>query len=144
MSKNVISQLIKARTAIQPPKKEGTNPHFRSKYVTLEGCIEAVTQPLANHGFFLTQCISNPDEGRPAVSTILRHEDNPDWELRSDVPLVLGKQDMQGLGSAITYARRYGIMSLLNLPADDDDGNGASGSPKSAAQAPKTERENAW
>jgi len=51
---------------------------------------------------------------------------------------------MQGLGSAITYARRYGIMSLLNLPADDDDGNGASGSPKSAAQAPKTERKNAW
>lgn len=141
---NIIGKLIKARLEIQPPKKEGTNPHFRSKYVTLEGVIEAVTEPLANHGFFLSQHVTNMAELKPSVVTVLRHEEDKDWELRSEVPLVLSKQDMQGLGSAITYARRYCIMSLLNLPAEDDDGNGASGTPKDAAPAPKTERKNAW
>ena len=136
-TKNVTSLLIKARLDIQPPAKTGTNPHFRSRYVTLEGCIEAVTQPLANHGFFLSQQLTTYDGGN-YVSTVLIHEDFPDWEMVSHVPLVLGKNDMQGLGSAITYARRYGIMSLLNLPAEDDDGNEASrssGPPLGQAQS---------
>lgn len=137
MSKNVTSLLIKARLDIQPPAKTGTNPHFRSRYVTLEGCIEAVTQPLANHGFFLSQQLTTYD-GSNYVSTVLIHEDFPEWQMVSHVPLVLGKNDMQGLGSAITYARRYGIMSLLNLPAEDDDGNKASrssGPPLGQAQS---------
>jgi len=137
MSKNVTSLLIKARLDIQPPAKTGTNPHFRSRYVTLEGCIEAVTQPLANHGFFLSQQLTTYDGGN-YVSTVLIHEDFPEWQMVSHVPLVLGKNDMQGLGSAITYARRYGIMSLLNLPAEDDDGNQASrssGPPLGQAQS---------
>lgn len=137
MSKNVTSLLIKARLDIQPPAKTGTNPHFRSRYVTLEGCIEAVTQPLANHGFFLSQQLTTYD-GSNYVSTVLIHEDFPEWQMVSHVPLVLGKNDMQGLGSAITYARRYGIMSLLNLPAEDDDGNQASrssGPPLGQAQS---------
>lgn len=149
MSKNTISLLIKARKEIQPPKKEGTNPHFRSKYVTLEGCIEAVTGPLANHGFFLSQQVFTTGEGH-FVSTHLYHEDDAQFQMTSNVPLVLTKNDMQGLGSAITYARRYGIMSLLNLPADDDDGNAASQSsetPKSRATTgnattPTTKRNN--
>jgi len=137
MSKNIVSLLIKARKDIQPPAKTGTNPHFRSRYVTLEGCIEAVTQPLANHGFFLSQQVFTNEHGS-FVDTILMHEDDPTWEMVSHVPLVLGKNDMQGLGSAITYARRYGIMSLLNLPAEDDDGNAASrssGPPQGQAQS---------
>ena len=50
---NIIKLLMDARAAIQPIKKSGTNPHFRSKYATLEGVIEAVTEPLAKHGFLL-------------------------------------------------------------------------------------------
>ena len=137
MTKNVLTQLIKARKAIQPPAKTGTNPHFRSRYVTLEGCIEAVTGPLSEHGFFLSQQVFTGEHGS-FVSSILMHEDDPTWEMISHVPLVLNKNDMQGLGSAITYARRYGIMSLLNLPAEDDDGNAASrssGPPKGQAQS---------
>jgi len=122
MTKNIISLLIKARSEIQPPKKEGTNPHFRSRYVTLEGCIEAVTQPLANNGFFLSQQVGSNELGT-FVATAIYHQDFPDWSMESSVPLVLAKNDMQGLGSAVTYARRYGIMSLLNLPSEDDDAN---------------------
>jgi len=122
MTKNIISLLIKARSEIQPPKKEGNNPHFRSRYVTLEGCIEAVTQPLANNGFFLSQQVGSNELGT-FVATAIYHQDFPDWSMESSVPLVLAKNDMQGLGSAVTYARRYGIMSLLNLPSEDDDAN---------------------
>jgi hypothetical protein len=122
MTKNIIQLLIKARSEIQPPKKEGTNPHFRSRYVTLEGCIEAVTQPLANNGFFLSQQVGSNELGT-FVATAIYHQDFPDWSMESSVPLVLAKNDMQGLGSAVTYARRYGIMSLLNLPSEDDDAN---------------------
>lgn len=125
MSQNIISNLIKVRQAIQPIKKDGSNPHFRSKYATLEGVIEAVTQPLANHGFLLTH-VTGSDEFGMYVTTEIISEDDGVTVMRTRVPLVLNKQDMQGLGSAITYARRYGIMSLLNLPAEDDDGNLAS------------------
>ena len=121
MTKNIISLLIKARSEIQPPKKEGTNPHFRSRYVTLEGCIEAVTQPLANNGFFLSQQVGSNEFGS-FVTTKIYHQDYSQV-MECTVPLVLAKNDMQGLGSAVTYARRYGIMSLLNLPSEDDDAN---------------------
>lgn len=137
MTKNIVDLLIKVRDEIQPPKKDGTNPHFRSKYVTLEGCIDSVTEPLHKHGFFLSQQVATNDLGS-FVSTILYHKDFPEWEVSSNVPLVLAKNDMQGMGSAITYARRYGIMSLLNIPAEDDDGNEASrssGPPKGQAQS---------
>ena len=121
MTKNIISLLIKARSEIQPPKKEGTNPHFRSRYVTLEGCIEAVTEPLAKNGFFLSQQVGSNEFGS-FVTTKIYHQDYSQV-MECTVPLVLAKNDMQGLGSAVTYARRYGIMSLLNLPSEDDDAN---------------------
>ena len=143
MSKNVLTELIKARKAIQPPAKTGTNPHFRSRYVTLEGVIEAVTGPLSEHGFFLSQQVFTGEHGS-FVSTILMHEDDPNWEMISHVPLVLNKNDMQGLGSAITYARRYGIMSLLNLPAEDDDGSATTMQANSTSETPKSRAKSNW
>jgi len=143
MSKNVLTELIKARKAIQPPAKTGTNPHFRSRYVTLEGVIEAVTGPLSEHGFFLSQQVSTGEHGS-IVATILMHQDDPTWEMTSHVPLVLNKNDMQGLGSAITYARRYGIMSLLNLPAEDDDGNATTMQANSTSETPKSRAKSNW
>tara|TARA_R100000951_G_scaffold23413_1_gene19584 strand:+ start:3559 stop:4080 length:522 start_codon:yes stop_codon:yes gene_type:complete len=120
---NIIKLLMNARADIQPVKKSGTNPHFRSKYATLEGVIEAVTEPLSKHGFLLIHRSTQNEHGM-TITTELLHETGEGFA--TSIPLVLGKNDMQGLGSAITYARRYGIMSLLNLPAEDDDGNQAS------------------
>ena len=96
-----------------------------------------MTQPLANHGFLLTH-LTGFDEFGMYVTTEIIFEEDGVTVMRTRVPLVLNKQDMQGLGSAITYARRYGIMSLLNLPAEDDDGNQASrssGPPLGQAQS---------
>ena len=85
--------------------------------------------------------ISN--EHGKSITTELVHESGESFV--TAIPLVLGKNDMQGLGSAITYARRYGIMSLLNLPAEDDDGeqNRKGATPKlvsTDAPEPETKR----
>ena len=139
---NIITKLMAARADIQPIKKSGTNPHFKSKYATLEGVIEAVTEPLEKHGFLLMHRTISNEHGK-SITTELVHESGESFV--TAIPLVLAKTDMQGLGSAITYARRYGIMSILNLPAEDDDGNEASKhqKPKLApvdAPAPETKR----
>ena len=116
---NIIKILMEARADIEPIKKSGTNPHFGNKYATLESVIEAVTEPLQKHGFLLMHRTVSNEHGK-SITTELVHESGESFV--TAIPLVLGKNDMQGLGSAITYARRYGIMSLLNLPAEDDDG----------------------
>jgi hypothetical protein len=139
---NIITKLMAARADIQPIKKSGTNPHFKSKYATLEGVIEAVTEPLEKHGFLLMHRTISNEHGK-SITTELVHESGESFV--TAIPLVLAKNDMQGLGSAITYARRYGIMSILNLPTEDDDGNEASKhqKPKLApvdAPAPETKR----
>ena len=131
-----------ARADIQPIKKSGTNPHFGNKYATLESVIEAVTEPLQKHGFLLMHRTISNEHGK-SITTELVHESGESFV--TAIPLVLAKNDMQGLGSAITYARRYGIMSILNLPTEDDDGNEASKhqKPKLApvdAPAPETKR----
>ena len=116
---NIIKMLMEARADIEPIKKSGKNPHFGNKYATLESVIEAVTEPLQKHGFLLMHRTISNEHGK-SITTELVHESGESFV--TAIPLVLGKNDMQGLGSAITYARRYGIMSLLNLPAEDDDG----------------------
>lgn len=137
---NIIELLMAARADIQPIIKSGTNPHFKSKYATLEGVIEAVTEPLEKHGFLLMHRTIQNEHGK-SITTELLHTSGESFA--TAIPLVLGKNDMQGLGSAITYARRYGIMSLLNLPAEDDDGNqaarGAAPNTKNSGDAPAPE-----
>jgi len=138
---NIIKILMEARADIEPIKKSGTNPHFGNKYATLESVIEAVTEPLQKHGFLLMHRTISNEHGK-SITTELVHESGESFV--TAIPLVLGKNDMQGLGSAITYARRYGIMSLLNLPAEDDDGEqNRKGTAKLAAvdaPAPETKR----
>ena len=100
-----------------------------------EDVIEAVTEALQNNGFFLSH-ICGKDEFGAYVSTELFHESG--FTLQTKVPVVLSKQDMQVLGSAITYARRYGILSILNLPTEDDDGNDASRKVSGSTSKPRT------
>jgi len=123
---NYMTRLIKVRSEVSSVKKRGSNPHFRSSYATLEDVIAEVTDPLAANGFYLGH-ITGADEYGKFVSTTFFDAETGDEAISTRIPLVLGKQDMQGLGSAITYARRYGILSLLNLPTEDDDGNGTVG-----------------
>ena len=133
-----IADLIAAQGACDPVLKDATNPHFRSKYESLSSCVDACKEAFHKHNFALLQSNGHDEYGQ-FVQTTLLHTTGERW--CSVVYLVLSKQDMQGLGSAITYARRYGLLGMVGLAPEDDDGNASVAppkpAPKPAAQAPQ-------
>ena len=124
-----MNDLYKALLEVQrnaPALQKGSiNPHFGSQYISLEDLMEAILPVLNDHDFLLIQA-PTVFGGEPSLETLLIHVPSAD-ELRFTMPLCVDKMNPQGQGSAITYARRYSLMSLLGLVADkDDDGNAAS------------------
>lgn len=104
--------------------KDKSNPFFKSKYAPLEEVLPLAISAMGKHGLSFTQMVSNID-GQSALTTMIMH-DSGEW-ISADQPLVLDKENPQGQGSAITYARRYALMSAIGMVADeDDDGNKAS------------------
>lgn len=116
--KAIYAALIKAQMEMEPAKKDSDNPHFKSKYADLASIIEACVPALNAHGIAVVQPFFATDLGN-YVKTVFLHESGE--TLECSVPLLLSKQDMQGLGSAITYARRYGLLSMAGIAPDDDD-----------------------
>lgn len=118
-NKNIASALLKAQTEIMTAGKDAKNPFFKSKYATLNSVWEAVKEPLHDNGLSLLQPISI-ENNQPVVKTILLHTSGE--MITSDCPIICAKQnDPQALGSAITYARRYSMASLLGVMTDEDD-----------------------
>jgi hypothetical protein len=117
-------------------RKTATNPHFRSKFCPLDEIVETVTPILYKHGLAWSTMPSVQD-GAPVLRYQLQHAESGTG-LTDAMPLLLSKNDAQGQGSAITYARRYAITAVLNLVADeDDDGNGAAGTAAARAREPR-------
>lgn len=107
--------------------KDGLNPHFKSRFTPLDTIVETVRPLLAKHGLAWAALPGYDEQtGHPVLEYLLIHAGTGE-ELQGRMPLLLQKQDPQGLGSALTYARRYALSAVLNLVADeDDDGNTAS------------------
>jgi hypothetical protein len=124
--------MAKAFAEIEAATKSANNPHFKSKYADLGAVIDAVKPPLIKHGLFFTQR-SHPAENGVSVETVLHHEGGEELSLGT-LFVPANKQDAQGFGSALTYARRYGLMTAFGVPAEDDDGNAAA-RPRAAAPA---------
>jgi hypothetical protein len=125
---------------LKPIAKDGKNPAFRSRYATLDGIMETVRPALAAHGLAVVQGVVHPETGEGGrlvgimVETRLVHTSG-EW-LASVVPVPVAKGDAHGLGSALSYGRRYGISALLALSTDeDDDGNAAAKAPPAKPQA---------
>lgn len=122
--KNIASALVKAQQAFGPALKSSTNPHFKSKYADLAACVEAVIDGLNGAGIALVQACHESDSG-VIVETIFVHESGETLSAgKLHVPAA--KQDPQGYGSALTYARRYSLMAACGIAPEDDDGNSAS------------------
>jgi hypothetical protein len=119
---DAIKALVAAQKAMTKATKATNNPAFRTKYADLGAVQDACFPALHDNGFAVLQPVGR-DEGGEYVDTILLHESGP--EFRARIYLLLGKRDMQGFGSAVTYARRYGLMSLAGIAPEDDDGNAA-------------------
>ena len=114
--------LNKAQKEMGKALKNATNPHFRSSYADLKSVVEAAMPAFLANGFAVTQPNGADDLG-DYVETILMHDSG--FSFKSKVYLRLGKQDMQGYGSATTYARRYGLLGMAGIAPEDDDGNAA-------------------
>jgi len=122
--KQICSALVKAQKGFGPALKSSQNPHFKSRYADLSACVEAVVEALNDNGIALTQHTHHA-EGGVCVETILIHESGEELSFgKLFVPCT--KQDAQGYGSAITYARRYQLQTALGIAPEDDDGNAAS------------------
>lgn len=116
--------LNKAQGEMGSAMKDAANPHFRSKYATLEAVVEVAKPSLVKHGIAYTQAPGAIVDGSLEMTTMLMHGESGQW-IRSTLHVPLGKRDAQGVGSAISYARRYSLMSVLGIPAEDDDGAAA-------------------
>lgn len=116
--------LVAAQKATEAVKKASTNDHFKAKYADLSVVVEAVVPALNNAG---VAAIQSPDfDGEwVAITTMLLHEGGS--SLSSILHLRPSKSDPQGVGSAITYGRRYALLAMTGAAPEDDDGDAASG-----------------
>lgn len=119
--------LSKFHEEVGKVSKDSKNPHYKSKYADIDTVLDAIREPLKKAGLCFTQL---PQQG--GLKTVIATIDG-DFSIEGFCEYNLTKNDMQGLGSAITYARRYSLVSMLGLEAEDDDGNGAV-KPKQQAQ----------
>ena len=117
----IIPAYIKAEHTVGSVKKTASNPHFKSKYANLEAVMDACSDALDKNGLAIWQSIT--EEGDRMVTRL--YHTSGQW-MEGYTPLIIAKNDMQGLGSAYTYARRYGLMAIMGIAPEDDDGNAAS------------------
>ena len=124
---SIYKKLLEFKATVGAVKKDGNNPFHKSKYATIESVLDTIEQPLKEKGLGFVQC---PME--TGLKTIVFSEDDTNT-IESFIPYI-GATDMQKLGSAITYARRYALVSMFGLEQEDDDGNLASN--KTSQKAP--------
>lgn len=120
--KLISAALLKAQSKMGAAVKGSVNPFFKSNYADYGAVLEVVKEPLNENGISIVHKVSSTDTAH-YVETILIHESGE--TISSGVMrLELQTHDMQKLGSAITYAKRYSLQALLAIPSEDDDGEG--------------------
>jgi hypothetical protein len=129
---------IKAKKEFGPALKDRTNPAFKSKYADLGACLDAVDDALLNNGIAVMQETFMDDSG-VTVETVFIHESGETIR-GGKLHVPARKQDPQGYGSALTYARRYSLQAACGIAPEDDDGNAAS-APKAAPKPPQQRQE---
>ena len=120
--------LAKAQGQIEAATKGSVNPAFKSKYADINALRDAIREPLATNDLSILQ-FPRTSDNRVEVETMILHKSGEFMSEVLSMPVgkldAHGKPDAHGIGSALTYARRYGMSAILNLAADDDDGNAA-------------------
>lgn len=119
--RTTFDRLLSAQKKIGVISKDHTNPFYNSKYADINSILEMVKPILNDEGLLLLQPLSNVD-GKPAITTIIVHGK----DMISETIVMPEDPNPQKMGSTITYYRRYGIVSILCLESEDDDGNAAS------------------
>lgn len=120
----IAAALAKAQGSIKNAPRDSENPHYKSKYADLAGIWGACRAALTANGICVVQRVTSDGEG-VTVQTTLMHSSGEWMADRLWVPVV--QRTPQGYGSAITYARRYGLAAMAGVAPEDDDGNAAVG-----------------
>src|ERR1035437_3886468 len=107
---DLAAALAKAQSEIKAAKKDTENTFFGSQYADLASVWTACREPITKNGLSVTQTIGL-SENKLILETMLLHVSGQ-W-IQSDIPLILPKQDMQGLGAATTYARRFALAAIV-------------------------------
>jgi len=114
--------LCAAQAEMRGAKKDKKNPFFKSSYADLSSVFEAIREPFAKHGLSISQTMDTHEHNQMTVTTWLLHTSGERLKSTMLLPTI---SDPQKIGSAITYYRRYMLMSIAGIPAEDDDGNSA-------------------
>lgn len=123
---------------IETMKKDGANPFFNSKYVPLPKMLRVLKPTMQKHGFILSQPTEVTNSQTGIVNVVFSTIVHADTGMSDTAKLCLPTmEDMQKLGGAITYARRYTLSALLGLEEADDDGNTATGKTVKKSAKPK-------
>lgn len=128
--------LAAAQAELEDAKKDAVNPHFKNKYSSLSSVRAELRRVLPKHGLATPQTTEPHGDSGVCVVTWLVHESG-EW-LRGKLYVPVGKKDAQGFGSALTYARRYGLVTITGISADDDDGEEAVKAPTNGQAKPET------
>lgn len=131
--KTIATVLAAAQAELMDPPRSSFNPHFKSKYADLCTVLQAVRPTLAKHGIAITQATRVEEDGRVLLITRLSWADE---EIVGYYPVTPQQNTPQGMGAALTYARRYALASLVGVAADDDlDGEEQAKAPKKSEKA---------
>lgn len=133
--------IVDAQAMVKAAVKDGKNSFFKSasspdgsKYATIDSVIEASREALSKNRLAIIQAPSKENDVY-FVMTRVQHESGEFFEI--ETPCIFSKNDMQGFGSAITYAKRYALSSLLNISTDDDDDGNEASKPSTDEQPTK-------
>jgi hypothetical protein len=120
---NIYTALCAAQASMGKVVKGATNPAFKSKYADLADVVAVVVPALTEQGIAMLHTVTRDEYGLN-MRTALVHGES-DTSIFCDVPLIVDRQNMQGMKSATTYAKRIGVESLTGIAPEDDDGNAA-------------------
>jgi len=120
----IYQAFVQAQMEFNKATKSATNPHLKSKYADLGSVLDAVTPALHKNGLALLQ-VTHEFSGGVCVETLILHTSGSQLS-GGKLSVPASKQDAQGYGSALTYARRYSLMATLGVATEDDDGHSAS------------------
>ena len=121
---NLAKAMISVQKVIRPALKDNYNNFTQSRYATLNSVMEACSEALINAGIWVTQYPVPVEDGSSNLGLVTKlvHAESGEWQ-ESLISMPLAKADPQAYGSALTYARRYGLSAMVGLLAEDDDAN---------------------
>lgn len=122
---NLLKKIFNAKASFNAIKKSADNPYFKSKYADLPSILEEVEEKLYNEGLIILQPTVHIGDKNFVETRIVDTETG--CSISSFTEILFVQNNAQSQGSGITYARRYGLQSLLCLSVVDDDGNLATG-----------------